>query len=481
MRMQRTRHGRFIVLIALAAALSLVPASVARADHTVGYIGGNATTFRTSVGGWTETEAYTGLCVPAVTCPTMSGSWQPSGGTGGASDGFIRSQSGLAVANIGETASSIWTSAPFVYDGVAGQIPDRLEVSLDKRSGYGSLLSLGVTVTYSVLLLNQSGGPDVTVLEPTSIGSNANWATALDQRFAADSLTVGSSYRAQITVAIGGVTLVSLTGQADFDNVLIAATTFSEGGPTGATGATGTTGITGATGATGTTGVTGTTGSTGATGETGTTGDTGMTGATGATGNTGDTGTTGSTGGTGSTGPTGLIGPTGSTGPSGTGVGPTGPTGDRGATGATGAKGATGSSGERGPAGATGPQGPRGQSGSSGGNGTPKVPNGTGVLKGNKLYIRVRCPARFRPVCAVRAVALTKRKHGKAMSRPLAIRVRTNRWRRGALVIKPGYKARLKRLSKINRKTLVVRLRIKSKRRTHGRPVAFHKLKVRTK
>jgi len=272
---RRRSVRRSVALGALAGMLALLPAATARADHSVGYIGGDATTFRASAGGWTEMEAYTGLCVPAVTCPTMSGSWQPSGGTGGAADGHLRSQSGLAVANIGETSSSTWTSPAFTYDGVDGQVPDRLTASLDKRSGYGSLLSLGVTVRYSVVLANQSGGPDVTVLEPTSIGSGAAWATAYDLRIAPDALVVGDSYRMRITVSIGGLTVVSLTGFADFDNAMLTATTYSPGGPTGATGETGATGATGATGGTGATGATGTTGAPGTTGGPGGAGATG--------------------------------------------------------------------------------------------------------------------------------------------------------------------------------------------------------------
>ncbi|MGA7434105.1 MAG: hypothetical protein WBW44_00645, partial [Solirubrobacterales bacterium] len=141
--------------------------------------------------------------------------------------------------------------------------------------------------------------------------------------------------------------------------------------------------------------------------------------------------------------------------------------------------GSTGGTGPSGPTGNSGPTGPAGPTGSAGTEAPTTVPDGQGILVGNKLYVRVKCPKRFKPTCKVKAVALTKKKRGKPMTKPVRLKVKNNRFKTKALVVKPKYLKKIKKMATVNRKTLVLRLNIKSKRRTHGKSVAFHKLKVR--
>jgi hypothetical protein len=109
------------------------------------------------------------------------------------------------------------------------------------------------------------------------------------------------------------------------------------------------------------------------------------------------------------------------------------------------------------------------------------VPPGQAFLVGNRLFLRVKCPKRFRPSCRVRAVVLTKRNRGKAMTAPISLVVRSNRWRRAALRVRPVFQRRLENLSQVNRKTVVLRLNLTARRTKHGarKQVIHHRLRVR--
>jgi len=162
----------------------------------------------------------------------------------------------------------------------------------------------------------------------------------------------------------------------------------------------------------------------------------------------------------------GPIGPTGPTGP--TDEGPTGPTGptDEGPTGPTGDTGPTG------PSGPTGPVRPPE-------NRPPAVvPPGQAFLAGDRLFIRVRCPARFRPRCAVRAVLLDRRRNGRPMTRAITVRVPAGRAVRRVLTVRPAYVERMRRLARLNRRTVFLRLR-SAPVRGRGQAVTVHHLRVR--
>lgn len=108
------------------------------------------------------------------------------------------------------------------------------------------------------------------------------------------------------------------------------------------------------------------------------------------------------------------------------------------------------------------------------------VKPGVGFLYRGKLYVRIKCPKRFKPGCRVKAVVLTK-KRGKAMTRSIRRRVRSGQYRRAALRIRKKYRPRLVRLSTVKRKTIVLKLRIRSKQVTRGKgpTTVYHHLRVR--
>ena len=168
---------------------------------------------------------------------------------------------------------------------------------------------------------------------------------------------------------------------------------------------------------------------------------------------------------------TGAVGPTGPTDT----TGPTGPTSTTGKTGPTGP--VTGPSGPTSPTGTTGPTGPLGPFGPP-----ADVKPGLAVIHKGRLYLRVKCPARFRPACRAKAVVVTKKKRGKAMTARVAVKVKATKWKTVGLKIKPKYRKRFRKLARIDRKTVVLKLRIRSKRVTHGPNPAtvHHRLRVRS-
>ncbi|HTU15390.1 MAG TPA: hypothetical protein VMF31_09345 [Solirubrobacterales bacterium] len=123
-----------------------------------------------------------------------------------------------------------------------------------------------------------------------------------------------------------------------------------------------------------------------------------------------------------------------------------------------------------------------GGGGGGGGGGTvlppPKViPPGVAYLYKNKLYIRVKCPKAFKPRCRVNAVALTKKRRGKLMTKNVRATVRSGGFIRKALQVKPKYSATVKALAKVNAKTITVRLKIRSSK-GKKKGTVFNQLRV---
>jgi hypothetical protein len=111
----------------------------------------------------------------------------------------------------------------------------------------------------------------------------------------------------------------------------------------------------------------------------------------------------------------------------------------------------------------------------------PKVPNfTTAIFQPPDLYLRLKCPARFKPKCLGSAIAMTNRKRGKPMTGPTSASQKANRWRVAHLVVKPQYTDKVAEMAKHpTQKLLIVRQMIHAKRFEHGRPQAvFHIYRV---
>ncbi len=107
----------------------------------------------------------------------------------------------------------------------------------------------------------------------------------------------------------------------------------------------------------------------------------------------------------------------------------------------------------------------------------------TAVFVPPYLYLRLKCPARFKPGCFGNAVAVTSKdrctvqkgerscKHGRLMSTTVSANQKPNKWKVVKLTVKPQYTAQVEGLADHpDQKLLVVRQSIHSMGFKHGRP-----------
>ncbi len=126
----------------------------------------------------------------------------------------------------------------------------------------------------------------------------------------------------------------------------------------------------------------------------------------------------------------------------------------------------------------------------------PPVPSdfATALFDGTTLYLRVKCPPRFKPQCLGTAAGFTSkvrctrsegRRHCKAV-KPItasaSAKQKPNEWKVFALKVKPKYRKVVRKMAREpNKKLLYVRELIHAKRFKHGRRQAvYHKYRVLT-
>jgi hypothetical protein len=178
-------------------------------------------TFTTSVGGWTESDAEAGLCVPALLCPTPMNTFEPMDGSSGPSDGFIRTAiSGLAGA-AGDVAG-IWQSPSFVYNGAQGQLADQVALSLSRKVDISDFLDVGGTSSnFTVDIINPTTGIAIaTPFDNVPVTSDIpEWTTFGPVAVGPALLGIGQTYAIRITsrFTFGATVLPGAT--VDYDDV----------------------------------------------------------------------------------------------------------------------------------------------------------------------------------------------------------------------------------------------------------------------
>lgn len=220
----RSRTFPAAALLAMAMALGwLVPAQSNAA--TTGYPSGNASNFANGNGGWSAEATYGGLCVPGLTCPQLTGTYQPSGGADGSNDGYISANSGATtLAALLSTSTLTYTSPAFTYNGAGGAAPDSVEFTVGVNSQVTQLLNLGAEVNVSARVVSANGGgAQHVVIDSVSPGATAGWNT-LSGQIGARALDVGNQYRIQLILSVGGLAAVLPSGSVGFDDVRLAAT-----------------------------------------------------------------------------------------------------------------------------------------------------------------------------------------------------------------------------------------------------------------
>ncbi len=237
--MRTSRKLAATVALAGCAAVSALAPALASADTYAP--GANAQNFQTGVGGWTGSTTNDGLCLPPLTCPIITNSFQASGGVGGAGDGFIRSGA-LAIAQAATTTNATWTSNTFTYNGNGGVQPANVLFDMFRNSNVDGLVSVGDSVNYTVTLHNTSNNTDVTVVPQTTLSDTADWTAIPTASVNPSLLVVGHNYQIRVTtqfVAVANALLVG--GESDWDNIVVTTVgDASGGGGGGGTGGSGT-------------------------------------------------------------------------------------------------------------------------------------------------------------------------------------------------------------------------------------------------
>lgn len=181
--------------------------------------------FGGSAAGWTSTSGNDGICLPPLLCATVTNSYVETGGADGG--GFIRSAyTGVVGATaVGGTTTGVWESPAFTYGGAPGGRATTVSFSLDRRAGVDQLLAVaGNSAEYTVRLIDLSkGGEALTLIAPTTLAGANTWTGVARGSIDPQSLSPGDEYRIQITSSYTTGTSVLVSGNADYDNVVLSA------------------------------------------------------------------------------------------------------------------------------------------------------------------------------------------------------------------------------------------------------------------
>jgi hypothetical protein len=212
--------GAFAIALISALAIAVSPAQAVTTDY---HPDPEARTFATSAGGWTAGTDYTTLiCIAGLTCPAVDNHHHAGGGTGGASDGYLRSDlDGLT--SLLTTTTVNWSSPTFTYNGAGGQVPDTLKFTLDRRVHAGALLELLDDAHYSVFLDDTDNGTSVAVVDQAPIAELPGWTSIATHNVDPSQLTIGHHYRIRIETVLELPAAVIPDASFDYDNVLLQA------------------------------------------------------------------------------------------------------------------------------------------------------------------------------------------------------------------------------------------------------------------
>jgi hypothetical protein len=234
MRFALPRRVGFAATACLASLLLALPAGAGAASSKYPPAAA-ARGFDGGLSGWTSSTSSEGTCLAPLLCASADNSFQGSGGADGG--GFIRSAytGVLGAMAVAGTTTAVWQSPSFTYSGVDGASPGAVSLVLDRRASVDQLLAVdGNSAEYSLQLIDLSAaGEAVPLIGPTTLAGARSWTNERRGSIDPDSLTIGDQYRVQITSRYTSGTSVLVSGSADYDNVVLSATTGSSGAGNG--------------------------------------------------------------------------------------------------------------------------------------------------------------------------------------------------------------------------------------------------------
>jgi hypothetical protein len=210
---------------AMAVVLIALPASAGAAEVTTAtyHPDQNARSFTTGNGGWAAAHGATGLCLPLLICPAMSSGFVGSGGTGGASDGYLRTALGT-LTGVGSESRAVLTGPAFTYNGVNGKDPTGITADVAHLARVGDLLSVaGNSVQFSLELVDQTSGTSQQLINGAELHPESQWTGAPQVALNPSQLTIGHQYRLRITTRFIYGAQVLPGGSVGYDDVVLKA------------------------------------------------------------------------------------------------------------------------------------------------------------------------------------------------------------------------------------------------------------------
>lgn len=238
------------------AALAVAAPATAAAPPTTYPTPAQARDFDGGLGGWTGSSEYSGLClIPILLCTGTSSGHTATGGAGPkpANQSGYAYSGFLSLASVTGVATGVLTSPSFVYSGVGGKKPWKLQLSLSRRANVQGLLQLGTNVYYTVQIVRASDGAvAATPVAGVPVKPLVGW-TPLPAPIEIDPsvLNVGEQYKVRIRTTLEGGVNVGPVASFDYDNVVLSALPVPGPGEPGGPGLPGTNGTNGAPGAKG--------------------------------------------------------------------------------------------------------------------------------------------------------------------------------------------------------------------------------------
>jgi hypothetical protein len=224
-------------LVALALAVAIPVA--AQADTSSGDSFNQA--FASNAGGWSQSTAYAGLCLPSLLCAGVTDDWVGSGGADG--NGYIRTQFSSVASTEAGTSQGVWQSPGFVYNGNAGKEPASVALDLDIRPEVSALVGATAVndASYRVDVVNASSGVAVSAVPNIALVNDTSWSAIPSAHIDPSNLTIGRTYAIRITTTYHAAVTVVASGEVGYDNVrLTASGTAANTGVNGGSGITST-------------------------------------------------------------------------------------------------------------------------------------------------------------------------------------------------------------------------------------------------
>ncbi|MDW5595602.1 hypothetical protein VSS74_14730 [Conexibacter stalactiti] len=209
------RHAICAALIALVL-IAVHSCTASAAQVTLQPSPAEARTFSTTNGGWSSVVDYNGLvCIPGVTCPSATPSFQPANGSGGARDGFLRSSFGTLLGVLSTTTIS-WASPSFV----APSGTDAATLAVNVRPQIASLLAIG-TVRLDMRIIDVVTPASSTLVASVPITTASSSFGPVQVTVPPSAVVAGRSYRVQLDTALTTSVSAVTSGNVDLDDVVL--------------------------------------------------------------------------------------------------------------------------------------------------------------------------------------------------------------------------------------------------------------------